>query len=55
MKLLFILSLQNSLDEVGNALVDRSVLGAKPLTKYQFERVGYFCVDFDTTEEKVCA
>lgn len=34
-------------------MVDRSVLGAPPLTKYQFERVGYFCVDFDSNKEKV--
>ena len=33
--------------------MERSVLGASPLTKYQFERVGYFCVDFDSTAEKV--
>ena len=43
---------QNSL-EVCEALVERSVSGAPPLTKYQFERVGYFCVDFDTTKDKV--
>lgn len=28
-------------------------MGATPLTKYQFERVGYFCVDYDSTAEKV--
>ena len=33
--------------------MERSVLGATPLTKYQFERVGYFCVDYNSTAEKV--
>lgn len=42
----------DSLKEV-TALVEQSVAGAAPLTKYQFERVGYFCVDFDSTKEKV--
>ena len=36
-----------------NALVDRTVEGAAPLTKFQFERQGYFCVDFDSTKDKV--
>lgn len=33
--------------------VEPSVLGAEPGTRYQFERVGYFCVDTDSTAEKL--
>lgn len=43
----------NSLQEVTNALVEQSVRGSTPLTKYQFERVGYFCVDYDSKDDKV--
>jgi glutaminyl-tRNA synthetase len=32
-----------------HAKVEPSVAGAAPGTKYQFERVGYFCVDRDST------
>lgn len=38
---------------ISNALVDTSVKGAKVLDKFQFERVGYFSVDPDSTEDKV--
>jgi len=30
------------------------VQGAAPGTRYQFERQGYFCVDRDSTSEKLC-
>ncbi|HET6455606.1 MAG TPA: hypothetical protein VFI02_14475, partial [Armatimonadota bacterium] len=30
-----------------------SVVGADPGTRYQFERVGYFCVDRDSTAEQL--
>lgn len=33
--------------------MDTSVKGAKVLDKFQFERVGYFSVDPDSTEDKV--
>lgn len=33
--------------------MDTSVKGAKVLDKFQFERVGYFSVDPDSTAEKV--
>ena len=36
-----------------DALVDVTVKGAPHLSRFQFERVGYFCIDFDSTEEKV--
>jgi glutaminyl-tRNA synthetase len=42
----------NSL-EVAEALVEPSVQGAAPGTRYQFERVGYFCVDPDSTKERM--
>lgn len=38
---------------IRSALVDTSVKGAKVLDKFQFERVGYFSVDPDSTEDKV--
>jgi glutaminyl-tRNA synthetase len=41
----------NSL-EVITAMLEPSVTGATPGTRYQFERQGYFCVDPDTTAEK---
>jgi hypothetical protein len=43
----------NSLRSIHNALVDRSVLNAKVFDKFQFERIGYFSVDPDTTESLV--
>ena len=48
------MSIQDSLRVIPDALVDVAVRGAEPLTKYQFERVGYFCVDFDSKDDKVC-
>lgn len=38
---------------ISNAYVDTSVKGAKTFDKFQFERVGYFSVDPDSTEHKV--
>lgn len=38
---------------INNAYVDTSVKGAKILDKFQFERVGYFSVDPDSTKDKV--
>uniref|UniRef100_A0A6J0TYI4 glutamine--tRNA ligase n=1 Tax=Pogona vitticeps TaxID=103695 RepID=A0A6J0TYI4_9SAUR len=43
----------DSLHVVEEALVDRSVCGAKPFAKFQFERLGYFSVDPDSTEAKL--
>ncbi|MDO8588975.1 MAG: glutamine--tRNA ligase/YqeY domain fusion protein [Armatimonadota bacterium] len=42
----------NSL-QVTECMVEPSVLGAKPGTRYQFERQGYFCVDPDSTPDKL--
>ncbi len=43
----------NSKVVLQNCPVEPSLKGAKPGTRYQFERVGYFCVDPDTTDEKL--
>ncbi|HEY6893468.1 MAG TPA: glutamine--tRNA ligase, partial [Rhodanobacteraceae bacterium] len=42
-----------SLRVVSHAKIEPSVRGAQPLTRYQFERVGYFCVDRDSSAEKL--
>lgn len=38
---------------VVNAVADRSISTAKVYDKFQFERVGYFSVDPDSTKNKV--
>ncbi|KAM9830891.1 glutamine--tRNA ligase [Syngnathus typhle] len=43
----------NSMQVINSALVDTSVKGAKVLDKFQFERVGYFSVDPDSTGDKL--
>jgi hypothetical protein len=45
--------LQDSLRVIPNALVDITVKDAVVLSKYQFERVGFFCIDSDSTSSKV--
>jgi glutaminyl-tRNA synthetase len=40
----------NSL-QVSTCMVEPTVQGATPGTRYQFERKGYFCVDPDTTDD----
>jgi len=42
----------DSLKVVTHAKLEPSVRGAAPLSRYQFERVGYFCVDPETTPGK---
>ncbi|KAI4824501.1 hypothetical protein KUCAC02_013006 [Chaenocephalus aceratus] len=42
-----------SLHTISSALVDTSVKGAKVLDKFQFERVGYFSLDPDSTADKL--
>jgi glutaminyl-tRNA synthetase len=39
--------------EVTTCHVEPSVLGAAPGTRYQFERQGYFCVDKDSTADRL--
>ena len=39
--------------EVTTAWVEPSLAGAPPGSRYQFERLGYFCVDPDSTEQRL--
>jgi glutaminyl-tRNA synthetase len=43
----------NSLEIVSEAKLEPSLAGAKPEDRFQFERVGYFCVDRDSTPGKL--
>jgi len=42
----------NSLEILSDCRLEPSLGGAKPGDRYQFERLGYFCVDPDSTDEK---
>ena len=42
----------DSLEVIENAKLEPSIAGAAPLTRYQFERLGYFCVDSDASADK---
>jgi len=39
----------NSLEVLTDCYVEPALTGATPLSRYQFERLGYFCVDPDST------
>jgi glutaminyl-tRNA synthetase len=41
-----------SLETLALCRVEPSLTGAEPGSRYQFERLGYFCVDPDSSEEK---
>lgn len=43
----------NSLDTLTGCRVEPSLAGAEPGSRYQFERQGYFCVDPDSSAEKL--
>ncbi len=43
----------DSLRVISHAKLEPSVRGAAPQARYQFERLGYFCVDPDSTGEKL--
>jgi glutaminyl-tRNA synthetase len=43
----------NSLEVIADAKVEPSLAGSAPMNKFQFERTGYFCVDKDSTEQKL--
>ena len=43
----------NSLEILANCKLEPSLAGAAPGSRYQFERLGYFCVDRDSTPEKL--
>jgi glutaminyl-tRNA synthetase len=42
-----------SLEILSNCFVEPALKDAKPLSRYQFERLGYFCVDPDSTPNKL--
>jgi glutaminyl-tRNA synthetase len=44
---------QNSLEVLTSCRVEPSLAGASPESRYQFERLGYFCVDPDSSQEKL--
>ncbi|MCP4259146.1 MAG: glutamine--tRNA ligase/YqeY domain fusion protein [Planctomycetes bacterium] len=43
----------DSCQVINSCCVEPSLADAKPLGRYQFERLGYFCVDPDSTDEKL--
>lgn len=43
----------DSLQVVKNCKLEPSLSMAKPGSMYQFERLGYFCVDLDTNNERM--
>ncbi len=43
----------NSLEIVSDVKLEPSLASAKPGDRFQFERVGYFCADPDTTADKL--
>ncbi|MBL7188113.1 MAG: glutamine--tRNA ligase/YqeY domain fusion protein [Phycisphaerae bacterium] len=43
----------NSLEVLSSCRVEPSLAGAEPGTRYQFERLGYFCVDPHSSPEKL--
>ncbi|PIO73466.1 hypothetical protein TELCIR_04565 [Teladorsagia circumcincta] len=46
---------RDSLTVLHNVLIDRSIANSKLYDRFQFERVGYFCVDRDTVPGKTGA
>jgi glutaminyl-tRNA synthetase len=43
----------NSLEVLANCKLEPSLAAAAPGSRYQFERLGYFCVDRDSTPQKL--
>jgi glutaminyl-tRNA synthetase len=43
----------NSLEVLANCKLEPSLAGAAPGNRYQFERLGYFCVDRDSAPQKL--
>jgi len=43
----------NSLEVLTDCRLEQSLAGAAPLSRYQFERLGYFCVDPDSSYDKL--
>ncbi len=44
---------QNSLEILSNCKLEKSLNQSKPMDKYQFERLGYFCADYDLVGGKL--
>jgi glutaminyl-tRNA synthetase len=44
---------RDSLEVLASCRIEPFLVGAAPGSRYQFERIGYFCVDPDTTPEKL--
>jgi len=44
---------QNSLQVLSDCMVEPSLKEAKPLDRFQFERLGYFCIDPDTSRDNL--
>jgi glutaminyl-tRNA synthetase len=45
---------QHSLTINGNALADNGINNCKAFDKFQFERIGFFSVDPDSSADRVC-
>jgi glutaminyl-tRNA synthetase len=43
----------DSLKIITGCKVEPSLAASRPLEKFQFQRLGYFCVDYDSTESKL--
>jgi glutaminyl-tRNA synthetase len=43
----------NSLEVREDCFVEPTLAGVEPLSRYQFERIGYFCTDPDTTPDRL--
>lgn len=43
----------NSLEVLKNSYVEPGLAGAVPGSRYQFERLGYFCVDSDSSDQMI--
>jgi glutaminyl-tRNA synthetase len=43
----------SSLETLTRCQVEPSLVGAEPGSRYQFERMGYFCVDADSSEGRL--
>jgi glutaminyl-tRNA synthetase len=44
---------RNSLEVLTSCRIEPFLVGAAPGSRYQFERMGYFCVDSDSTSQKL--
>jgi glutaminyl-tRNA synthetase len=42
----------DSLKILSGCKIEKSLASSKPLDKFQFQRLGYFCVDYDSTETR---